>query len=106
LKRVSTGDFQEAMSMRLVKDAPGLSARTSRLKESWKDEQQRWSRRDLSQRRYVYLWVDGIHFGVRLARQRPVAVSRGKAFWRRSSCGSKAPNVDGLNYAALHAWPK
>jgi putative transposase len=53
--------------MLLGKDAPGLSASTiSRLKESWKDEQQRWSRRDLSQRRYVYLWVDGIHFGVRL----------------------------------------
>lgn len=67
LKGVSTGDFQEALTVLLGKDAPGLSASTiSRLKEIWKDEQQRWSRRDLSNRRYVYLWVDGIHFGVRL----------------------------------------
>jgi putative transposase len=67
LKGLSTGDFQEALSVLLGKDAPGLSASTiSRLKESWKDEQQRWSRRDLSHRRYVYLWVDGIHFGVRM----------------------------------------
>jgi putative transposase len=51
----------------LGRDAPGLSASTiSRLKEAWKDEHHRWSRRDLSKRRYVYLWVDGIHFGVRL----------------------------------------
>jgi putative transposase len=67
LKGISTGDFQEALTVLLGKDAPGLSASTiSRLKETWKDEQQRWSRRDLSNRRYVYLWVDGIHFGVRL----------------------------------------
>jgi putative transposase len=67
LKGLSTGDFQEALSTLLGPEAPGLSASTiSRLKESWKDEQQRWSRRELSHRRYVYLWVDGIHFGVRL----------------------------------------
>jgi len=67
LKGISTGDFQEALTVLLGKEAPGLSASTiSRLKETWKDEQQRWSRRDLSNRRYVYLWVDGIHFGVRL----------------------------------------
>lgn len=67
LKGVSTGDFQEALTVLLGNEAPGLSASTiSRLKEGWKDEHQRWSRRDLSNRRYVYLWVDGIHFGVRL----------------------------------------
>lgn len=67
LKGLSTGDFQEALSTLLGPEAPGLSASTiSRLKESWKDEQQCWSRRDLSHQRYVYLWVDGIHFGVRL----------------------------------------
>jgi putative transposase len=67
LKGISTGDFQETLTVLLGKDAPGLSASTiSRLKESWKEEQQRWSRRDLSNRRYVCLWVGGIHFGVRL----------------------------------------
>lgn len=49
LKGVSTGDFQEALSVLLGPQAPGLSASTiSRLKESWKDEQLRWSRRNLS----------------------------------------------------------
>jgi len=44
-----------------------LSASTiGRLEAVWQDEHARWSRRDLSNRRYVYLWVDGIHFGVRL----------------------------------------
>ncbi len=67
LKGISTGDVQEALTVLLGREAPGLSASTiSRLKEAWQDEHQRWSRRDLSNRRYVYLWVDGIHFGVRL----------------------------------------
>ena len=67
LKGLSTGDFGEALVALLGKDAPGLSATTiSRLKEGWKDEHARWRQRDLSQKRYVYLWVDGVHFGVRL----------------------------------------
>ena len=67
LKGVSTGDFQEALTVLLGSDSPGLSPSTiSRLKDGWKDEQRRWSRRALSNRRYIYLWVDGIHFGVRL----------------------------------------
>jgi putative transposase len=67
LKGISTGDFQEALTARLGRDAPGLSASTiSRLKEAWQEEHRRWSRRDLSNWRYVFLWRDGIHFGVRL----------------------------------------
>lgn len=67
LKGISTGDFQEALAALLGRDAPGLSASTiSRLKEAWQEEHRRWSRRDLATRRYVYLWVDGIHFGVRM----------------------------------------
>jgi putative transposase len=67
LKGISTGDFQAALTALLGRDAPGLSASTiSRLKEAWQDEHRRGSRRDLSTRRYVDLWVDGIHFGVRM----------------------------------------
>lgn len=67
LKGVSTGEFQDTLGVLLGKEAPGLSASTiSRLKEGWKEEHRRWSGRDLSNRRYVYLWVDGIHFGIRL----------------------------------------
>jgi transposase-like protein len=67
LKGVSTGDFSEALTALLGRDAPGLSASTiSRLKESWADEHGRWSKRSLVNKHYVYLWVDGVHFGVRL----------------------------------------
>jgi putative transposase len=37
-----------------------------RLKEAWSDEHARWSTRDLSAKRYVYFWVDGIHVQARL----------------------------------------
>jgi len=67
LKGVSTGDFEGALVALLGKDAGGLSASTiSRLKEAWSDEHARWSRRDLSAKRYVYFWVDGIHVQARL----------------------------------------
>jgi putative transposase len=67
LKGVSTGAFEEALTALLGKEASGLSASTvSRLKEAWLEEHVRWSKRDLSTKRYVYLWVDGIHVQARL----------------------------------------
>ena len=67
LKGISTGDFSEALASLLGRDAPGLSASTiSRLKSVWQEEHARWERRNLVGKQYVYLWVDGIHFGVRL----------------------------------------
>jgi putative transposase len=67
LKGISTGDFEEALAALLGKDAPGLSAATvSRLKEAWTDDHNRWKRRDLSTRRYVYVWADGIYLQARL----------------------------------------
>jgi putative transposase len=67
LKGVSTGDFEEALLALLGKDAGGLSATTiGRLKEAWSEEHARWSKRDLSAKRYVYCWADGIHVQARL----------------------------------------
>ena len=61
LKGISTGDFEEARAALLGKDAPGLSASTiARLKEVWIDEHEHWKKRDLSAKRYVYVWADGI----------------------------------------------
>ena len=55
------------MTALLGKDAGGLSASTiGRLKEAWSEEHARWSKRDLSAKRYVYFWVDGIHVQARL----------------------------------------
>jgi putative transposase len=67
LKGVSTGDFSEALEALLGPDAPGLSASTiSRLKETWQDELKAWQHRELSTKRYVYFWVDGLYFEARL----------------------------------------
>jgi putative transposase len=67
LKGISTGQFEEALVALLGKDAGGLSASTiARLKEAWSEEHARWSKRDLSAKRYVYFWVDGIYVQARL----------------------------------------
>ena len=67
LKGISTGDFEEALMALLGKDAGGLSASTiARLKDAWSEEHARWSKRDLSTKRFVYFWADGIHVQARL----------------------------------------
>lgn len=66
LKGVSTGDFGEALEALLGKEAAGLSSSTiSRLKQVWESEYAAWQMRDLSHKRYVYIWADGVHFHVR-----------------------------------------
>jgi transposase-like protein len=71
LKGVSTGDFSEALAALLGKDAPGLSSSTVvRLKQVWETDFKEWIRRDLTDSRYVYVWVDGIHFNIRLQEHR------------------------------------
>ena len=67
LKGVSTGDFSDALAALVGKDAPGLSAPTiSRLKTVWQQEFQQWQKRNLSEKRYVYFWADGIYCNVRM----------------------------------------
>jgi putative transposase len=67
LKGISTGDFSEALAALLGKDAPGLSPTAIiRLKDGWIDEHDAWQKRDLSAKRYVYVWADGIYLQARL----------------------------------------
>ncbi len=67
LRGVSAGDFQEALGVLLGRDAPNLSpAVIARLKESWAEDYTRWQRRDLSARRYVYVWADGVYLQARM----------------------------------------
>ena len=67
LKGISTGDFSEALAALVGKDAPGLSAPTiSHLKTIWQEDLKQWQKRDLSNKRYVYIWADGIYFNVRM----------------------------------------
>ena len=67
LKGVSTSGFQDALASILGEGAKGLSATNIvRLKKSWEDDFNTWNHRDLSDKKYAYIWVDGIHFNVRL----------------------------------------
>lgn len=66
LKGISTGDFSDALAALLGSQAKGLSAKTiSRLKQTWINDYQKWRKRDLSKKRYVYLWADGVYANVR-----------------------------------------
>ena len=67
LRGISTGDFQEALAALLGKDAPNLSpAVISRLTAEWQAEYEGWQKRDLSARRYVYVWADGVYLQARM----------------------------------------
>src|SRR4051812_26019794 len=70
LRGVSMGDFQEALAALLGKEAPNLSpAVIARLRGGWQADYARWQRRDLSARRYVYLWADGVYLQARMEPQ-------------------------------------
>ena len=67
LRGISTGDFQEALSALLGAEAPNLSPGViSRLTAEWQEEYERWQHRDLSARRYVYVWADGVYLQARM----------------------------------------
>ena len=70
LRGISTGDFQEALTALLGTDAPNLSpGAISRLTAGWQENYDRWQRRDLSARRYVYVWADGVYLQARMEPQ-------------------------------------
>jgi transposase-like protein len=67
LRGISTGDFQEALAALLGREAPNLSPSViGRLKEDWQADYDHWQRRDLSARRYVYIWADGVYLQARM----------------------------------------
>jgi putative transposase len=71
LRGLSTGDFREALPVLLGEEAAGLSPTTiTRLTAQWEAEYTAFRQRDLSDRDYVYIWVDGVHFTIRLEDER------------------------------------
>ncbi len=71
LRGLSTGDFREALPVLLGKDASGLSPTTiTRLTAEWQKEYEEFRKGDLSDRDYVYVWADGVHFNIRLEEER------------------------------------
>jgi len=72
LAGVSTNNFTTALEAILGEQAKGLSPNSIvRLKTIWEKEYQKWTSRDLTGKEYVYWWVDGIYFNVRLTDERP-----------------------------------
>ena len=70
LRGVSMGDFQVALAALLGPDAPNLSPSViARLRGEWEADYARWQRRDLSARRYVYVWADGVYLQARMEPQ-------------------------------------
>jgi putative transposase len=70
LRGVSMGDFQEALAALLGQDAPNLSPSVmARLRGDWDADYARWQRRDLSARRSVYVWADGVYLQARMEPQ-------------------------------------
>jgi len=71
LRGLSTGDFREALAALLGPQAAGLSPTTiNRLTHVWQEEYQAWRKRSLQGKDYVYVWVDGLYFGIRLEEDR------------------------------------
>jgi transposase-like protein len=71
LRGLSTGDFREALPILLGEDAAGLSpTNITRLTAVWEEEYHAFRQRDLTDRDYVYVWVDGVHFNIRLEDER------------------------------------
>src|SRR5687768_12714300 len=71
LKGISTGEMPDTL-VHLGFDGSGLSPTSvTRMLQVWQGEYTDWSRRDLSGKRYVYLWADGLYFGCRLSDDRP-----------------------------------
>ena len=68
LHGLSSRDFVPALEEFFGSQAGLSSATITRLSEQWQTEREHFMGRDLSERDYdyVYVWVDGIHTGVRL----------------------------------------
>ena len=70
LHGMSSGDFAPALA-EFFGTSAGLSASViTRMTTGWQEDYRRFAQRDLSGVDYVYCWVDGIHFNVRLDQDR------------------------------------
>jgi putative transposase len=70
LRGLSTGDFAPALTQFFGSGAGLSSTSIGRLLETWGDEYEAFTQRDLSSDDYVYVWADGVHFRIRLEEDR------------------------------------
>ena len=74
LRGLSSGDFEEAIPALLGADAAGFSPSTiTRLTRVWQEEHEGWCKRPLTGKEYVYVWADGVYFGIRLGEDKQLA---------------------------------
>ena len=67
LKGISTGDFGEALTCLVGEKAVGMSHSTiCRLKQTWEKDFERWNKRSLAKKKYVYFWADGVYLQARM----------------------------------------
>ena len=72
----------------------------ARLTAVWDDEYRQFRRWDLADRDYVYVWVDGIHFNIRLEDDRLCTLvmigarpDGTKGSWRSTTATARAPRA-------------
>jgi putative transposase len=70
LHGLSTGDFVPALEAFFGSSAGLSAAAVGRLLAAWQADYQAFAGRDLTDRDYVYMWADGVHFRVRLEQAR------------------------------------
>ena len=79
---------KEALGALLGKNAPNLSRGViARLTAEWQGEYEAWQKRDLSARRYVYVWADGVYPQARMEDHGGASAPPPRA--RRSSSASR-----------------
>jgi putative transposase len=91
LHGMSSKDFAPALE-EFFGSTAGLSASVvTRLTIQWQDEAERFSRRSLADRDYVYVWADGVHFNVRLDEHRLCALVIQEVLWERAEVSTAQP---------------
>ncbi len=64
---LATRDFEPALRFLVGESAPLSPSSISRLNKKFKEEYEKWEKRDLSKLRIVYIWVDGIYLKAGIA---------------------------------------
>ena len=67
---LATRDFEPALRFLVGESAPLSPSSISRLNKKFKDEYEKWEKRDLSKLRIVYIWADGIYLKAGIADQK------------------------------------
>jgi putative transposase len=75
LEGLSSNDFQKVLPALLGENASGLSpSAITKLTQTFHEEFLTWKKRSLKDKEYIYVWVDGVYFNVRLEEDKLAAL--------------------------------